>query len=248
MFAIVMLMQTAIEAKNLSVVYKSGFKALDGVDLELQAGKITGFIGPSGAGKTTLVRVLVGRQKITSGQATVLGRPAGSGSLRGQFSYMTQSLSVYPDLTVTENLDYFAHMLGLSGTEAKNAVFEAIQRVDLRPQSKQVVSNLSGGQKQRASLAVALLGDPPILFLDEPTVGLDPVLREQLWELFRELAAKGKTVIVTSHVMDEADRCDDLVLIRAGQVLAHGSPKELCNQTHSRSVEESFIKLVKGVR
>ena len=241
-------MATAVEVKDLSVVYKGGFKALDNVNLELPAGKITGFIGPSGAGKTTLVRVLVGRQKITSGQVTVLGKSAGSGSLRGQFSYMTQNLSVYPDLTVAENLEYFARILGMSGAAARKAVLEAIRQVDLTPQSRQVVSSLSGGQKQRASLAVALLGDPPVLFLDEPTVGLDPVLREQLWGLFRELAAKGKTVIVTSHVMDEADRCDDLVLIRAGQVLAHGSPPELCAQTGSKTVEESFIKLVKGAR
>jgi len=239
-------METAVAVKNLSVIYKNGFKALNGVSLELPAGKITGFIGPSGAGKTTLIRVLVGRQKIAGGTAAVLGSPAGSAKLRGQFSYMTQNLSVYPDLTVTENLNYFARMLGLRGTAVKTAVNGAVRLVDLGPQTEQVVGSLSGGQKQRVSLAVALLGDAPLLFLDEPTVGLDPVLREQLWKLFRELVGKGKTIIITSHVMDEADRCDDLVLIRGGKVLAHASPHELCAQTHSQTVEEGFIKLVEG--
>jgi len=238
--------QIAVETKDLSVVYSSGFKALDSVNLELPSGKITGFIGPSGAGKTTLIRVLVGRQKTTGGTATVLGSPAGSAKLRGRCSYMTQNLSVYPDLTVAENLSYFARMLGLRGGAVRTAVQDVVRLVDLVPQADQVVGSLSGGQKQRVSLAVALLGDAQLLFLDEPTVGLDPVLREQLWKLSRELAGKGKTIIVTGHVMDEANHCDDLVLIRSGKVLAHASPHELCAQTHSRSVEESFIKLVEG--
>jgi ABC-2 type transport system ATP-binding protein len=238
-------METAITVKGLSVAY-DGFKALDDVDLELPAGKITGFIGPSGAGKTTLIRVLVGRQKITGGIATVLGRSAGSAKLRGRFSYMTQSLSVYPDLTVHENLSYFARMLGMKRADVNTAVTSVLQQVDLMPQSAQIVSSLSGGQKQRTSLGVALLGDPELLFLDEPTVGLDPVLREELWRLFRTLAGNGKTIIVSSHVMDEADRCDDLVLIRGGRVLAHASPHKLCETTHSRTVEEVFVKLVGG--
>lgn len=241
-----MRMETAVTVKKLSVVYDGGFKALDDVALELPAGKITGFIGPSGAGKTTLIRVLVGRQKITSGTAMILGKPVGSSKLRGQFSYMTQSLSVYPDLTVYENLSYFARMLGLKRVDIKTAIASVLQQVDLTPQAPQMVSNLSGGQKQRVSLGVALLGDPKLLFLDEPTVGLDPVLREQLWDIFRGLASRGKTIILSSHVMDEADRCDDLVLIRAGKVLAHASPRALCETTHSRTVEEGFVKLVKA--
>lgn len=242
----IVLMETVATVNNLSVEYKDGFKALNNINLELPVGKITGFIGPSGAGKTTLIRVLAGRQKITHGSVTVLGQPAGSAKLRGQFNYMTQSLSVYPDLTVTENLNYFARMLGLRGAAVASGVGEVIRLVELAPQGNQVVESLSGGQKQRVSLAVALLGDAPLLFLDEPTVGLDPVLREQLWKLFRELAAQGKTIIVSSHVMDEADRCDDLVLIRGGKVLAHAAPHELRTQTHSQTVEESFIKLVEG--
>jgi ABC-2 type transport system ATP-binding protein len=241
-----MLMDTAVTVEKLSVIYGGGFKALDDVSLKLPAGKITGFIGPSGAGKTTLIRVLVGRQKVTGGSVAILDMPAGSAKLRGKFSYMTQSLSVYPDLTVRENLNYFARMLGLRRAAVKSTVEVALYRVDLATHANQVVSSLSGGQKQRVSLAVTLLGDPQVLFLDEPTVGLDPVLREQLWELFRDLARKGKTVIVSSHVMDEADRCDDLVLIRDGKMLAHASPEELREQTHSKTVEEGFIKLVGG--
>jgi ABC-type multidrug transport system ATPase subunit len=239
-------MENTVVTKSLSVVYKGGFKALDSVSLELPAGKVTGFIGPSGAGKTTLIRVLVGRQKITSGLATVEGWPAGDAKLWGRFSYMTQSLSVYPDLTVYENFSYFARMLGLTRAVVKSTVAATLQQVDLVSQAGQLVGSLSGGQKQRVSLGVTLLGDPELLFLDEPTVGLDPVLRAQLWNLFRSLASKGKTVIVSSHVMDEADCCDDLVLIRGGMVLAHAAPRELCAKTHSKTVEESFIKLVGG--
>jgi len=174
----------------------------------------------------------------------VLGRPAGDARLRGRFSYMTQSLSVYPDLTAYENLTYFARMLGIDRKTVKSEVDKVVALVDLKSHMHQIVGSLSGGQKQRVSLAVALLGSPQILFLDEPTVGLDPVLREQLWSLFRSLAQEGKTVIVSSHAMDEADRCDDLVLVRSGIVLAHGAPQQLCKQTHSKTVEESFIKLV----
>lgn len=237
-------MEAAVTVKNLSVTFEGRFKALDGVSLDILAGKITGFIGPSGAGKTTLIRVLVGRQNITSGSVNILGQPAGAGKLRGQFSYMTQSLSVYPDLTVRENLTYFARMLGLKRKAADSAITSVLKQVDLLSHASQVVSSLSGGQKQRVSLGVALLGDPQLLFLDEPTVGLDPVLREQLWKLFRELASSGKTVIISSHVMDEADRCDDLVLVRGGKVLAHASPRDFCAQTHSKNVEEGFVKLV----
>lgn len=241
-------MQAAVKASDLSVIYKGGFKALDAVSFELPAGKIAGFIGPSGAGKTTLMRALVGRQKITVGTLSVLGVPAGTAQLRGRFSYMTQSLSVYPDTTVRENLAYFARMLGMRGAGVDQAVADVLRQVDLTRQAGRIVSSLSGGQKQRVSLGVALLGDPELLCLDEPTVGLDPVLRGQLWRIFRELADAGKTVIITSHAMDEADRCDDLLLIRDGKLLAHAPPKELCQQTQSETIEESFMKLVGGGR
>jgi ABC-2 type transport system ATP-binding protein len=233
-----------VSANNVSVEFGDGYKALNDINLELPAGKITGLIGPSGAGKTTLIRAIVGRIKVTAGTISVLGSQAGSAGLRGKFSYMTQSLSVYPDITVKENFAFFACMLGLSGSNAKAFISETLQRVDLVPQADQIVTSLSGGQKQRVSLGVALLGDPELLVLDEPTVGLDPVLREQLWKLFRQLVESGKTIIISSHVMDEADRCDSLVLIRDGKVLAHATPAELVRQTGARNVEDSFIKLV----
>jgi ABC-type multidrug transport system ATPase subunit len=239
-------MKAAVTVNQVSVQFSEGFKALDGVSLELPAGKITGFIGPSGAGKTTLIRVLVGRQRVSSGTAEVLGISAGSARLRGQYSYMTQNLSVYPDLTVQENLAYFARILDIKRSSVKSVVANVLEQTDLIAQAGQVVGSLSGGQKQRVSLSVALLGEPQVLFLDEPTVGLDPVLRERLWKLFRQLIKDGKTIILSSHAMDEADRCDDLILIRDGKILSHASPEVLRNQTDSRSIEESFITLVAG--
>jgi ABC-2 type transport system ATP-binding protein len=237
-------MVNAVAVKNLSIVLGGNFTALKDISVELAAGKITGFIGPSGAGKTTLMRTIVGRQKITRGSVSVLDMPAGSSSLRRRLSYMTQEVSVYEDLTVHENLHYFATMNGQNRAEAKKTVHDVLQTIDMADRAEQLVSSLSGGQKQRVSLAVALLGHPELLVLDEPTVGLDPVLREQLWQLFHRLAGSGTTVIVSSHVMDEAERCDDLLLIRDGQLLAHDTPAELCRQTGSKTVEQSFLKLV----
>lgn len=237
-------MNAAIKIKNLSVLFENKFKALDDVSLDLPEGKTIGFIGPSGAGKTTLIRAIVGRQKVREGSTTVLGLPAGSAQLRSQISYMTQEVSVYPDLTVIQNLRYFATMFGVKRNELRRLTAELLETVDMTRQADQLVSNLSGGQKQRVSLAIALIGKPKLMVLDEPTVGLDPVLREQIWRLFRRLASDGTTIIISSHVMDEAERCDDLVLIRDGKVLAHESPENLCRQTGKDSVEQSFLKLV----
>ena len=234
----------AVKIQNLSVTLGGQFKALSNVDLELPQGKTIGFIGPSGAGKTTLIRCIVGRLRIGQGSISIFGEPAGSAKLRSRLSYMTQELSVYPDLTVQENLTYFAVMAGLSRAQTDAAVAEALQAVALTDKAVQLVRLLSGGEKQRVSLAVALLGTPQLMVLDEPTVGLDPVLREELWTLFNRLAANGTTLIISSHSMDEARRCDDLVLIRDGAVIAHSSPTELCRRTGSKTVEQSFLKLV----
>lgn len=239
-------MTSVISIKQLSVTLGGHYQALADVSLELPAGRITGLIGPSGAGKTTLIRSIVGRQKLTSGQVAVLGQPAGAAGLRSVVSYMTQERSIYEDLTVGENLRYFATMHGLTGRMGRRALDEALASVHLADKRAVLAGSLSGGQKQRVSLAIALLGRPKLLVLDEPTVGLDPLLREQLWALFRELRDQGKTIIISSHVMDEAERCDELVLIRDGQVIATGTPDELCKRTGTKTVEQSFLKLVEA--
>lgn len=237
-------MQDMIVARDVTVVFNDEFRALDDVTLTIPAGKTVGFIGPSGAGKTTFIRAIVGRQKISSGTIEVLGRPAGSPELRPKLSYMTQGNSVYPDLTTRQNLQYFATMFGVKKQQIESEIERILEIVDMQPQANQLVANLSGGQKQRVSLAVSLIGNPELLVLDEPTVGLDPVLRDQIWQLFRQLSAAGTSLIISSHVMDEASRCDELVLIRDGVVLAQGTPGALCKQTGTDSVEASFLKLI----
>lgn len=232
-------MNTAIRIQKLSV-QKAGRALLNKVSAELPTGKITGVIGPSGAGKTTLMRTIVGLQQPSSGSVEVLDLPAGSTELRAKTGYMTQAVSLYPDLTLIDNLRFFAAM---TSTPAER-IARVLRDVDLRRQAKQMVGTLSGGQQSRASLAVALLSRPDLLILDEPTVGLDPVLRNKLWELFNELKNEGATILLTSHAMDEAEHCDELLLLRDGKVLAAGSPKGLIRKTRSRSVEESFIQLV----
>jgi ABC-2 type transport system ATP-binding protein len=224
-------MSTAVEIKKLNITFAGNFTAIDDISFELPTGKITGFIGPSGAGKTTLIRAIVGRHKITKGSITVFGLPAGSAKLRQHMSYMTQELSVYADLTVQQNLRYFAAMFGIKHRDIPKLITGLLKTTDMDQQVNQLVSSLSSGQKQRVSLAIALIGYPKLMVLDEPTVGLDPVLREQIWQLFRTL--------------DEAERCDNLVLIRDGKILAHGSPESLCHQTGTKNVEQSFLSLVR---
>jgi ABC-2 type transport system ATP-binding protein len=238
--------ETAVRIKNLSVTLGGHLKALQNINLELPSGKTIGLIGPSGAGKTTLIRGIVGSLHITSGEISVFGEPAGAPNLRHQLSYMTQELSVYPDLTVRENLKYFVAMSGQPSKKSEEVITDVLKAVDMTNKSDSLVSNLSSGQKQRVSLAIALIGSPKLMVLDEPTVGLDPVLREKLWDLFRRLANQGTTLIISSHSMDEAGRCDDLVLIRDGKLIAHSSPNELRVSTGTKTIEESFLKLVGG--
>jgi ABC-2 type transport system ATP-binding protein len=205
------------------------------------AGRVTGLLGPSGSGKTTLLRALVGVQRVRSGEVTVLGEPAGSPGLRRRVGYVTQAPSVYPDLTVRENARHFAALYGRGARDADDAV----AAVGLSGASGQLVADLSGGQRGRASLACALVGEPELLVLDEPTVGLDPVLRVELWDRFHALAAAGTTLLVSSHVMDEAGRCDRLLLLREGRLLADLTPGELRADAGTADLEEAFLTLVR---
>ncbi|WP_328528449.1 heme ABC exporter ATP-binding protein CcmA [Nocardioides sp. NBC_00368] len=234
-------MNNVVEASGLRVV-RGKREVLHGLDFSIRAGEVTGLLGPSGCGKTTLMRAMVGVQAKVTGSLTVLGRPAGSAALRPRIGYVTQDASVYEDLTVTENLRFFTRVLGAP----RSSVAAAIETVDLTDHKDQVVRDLSGGQRSRVGLAAALLGSPELLVLDEPTVGLDPVLREQLWDTFRDLAAAGAAVVVSSHVMDEAERCDRLLLMREGAFLADGSPAEIKQKASADDIEQAFLALVKG--
>uniref|UniRef100_UPI003FA3780F ABC transporter ATP-binding protein n=1 Tax=Nocardioides sp. N13(2025) TaxID=3453405 RepID=UPI003FA3780F len=232
------MMKNIVAVRDL-VVVRGGQEVLPGISLDVTAG-VTGLLGPSGCGKTTLMRSLVGAQQVRSGSVEVLGEPAGSAGLRTRIGYVTQAPSVYNDLTVAENLAFFARVLGVDRSSAD----EAIEVVGLSDQRQQVVGKLSGGQLSRASLAVALLGTPDLLVLDEPTVGLDPVLRRDLWGLFHRLADAGAAVLVSSHVMDEAERCHRLLLMREGRIIADGSPDEIRGRTGAADIEQAFLSLV----
>lgn len=230
----------AVRIRDLHVI-RGPHTVLDGLDLDIARGSITGLLGPSGSGKSTLMRAIVGVQRLAGGNVDVLGVPAGSASLRHRVSYVTQAPSVYRDLTVQQNLRYFADVLGAPQAD----VDSAIERVDLTSHADQLAGNLSGGQLSRTSLAVALLGTPELMVLDEPTVGLDPVLRNELWDLFHRLAADGTTLLVSSHVMDEAQRCERLVLLREGGVLlAHETLPALLDRTGADDAETAFLSLV----
>jgi ABC-2 type transport system ATP-binding protein len=230
---------SAIAIRDLRV-RRGGNVVLPGISLDVRAGSVTGLLGPSGSGKTTLIRAIVGVQIVEAGDVEVLGEPAGSPGLRRRVGYVTQAPSVYADLSVRENLTYFGRVVGAPA----DAPGESIATVGLTPQEAQPVSTLSGGEHARVSLAAALVGNPELLVLDEPTVGLDPVLRRDLWDLFHRLADGGTTLLVSSHVMDEADRCDELVLLREGRVLATGSPAAIRERTNAHDLENAFLRLI----
>jgi ABC-2 type transport system ATP-binding protein len=232
-------MDIAIEAANLTVV-RGKRRVLDNFDCAVPRGSVTGLLGPSGSGKTTFMRCVVGVQKVAGGTVTVLGQPAGIKALRHRVGYLTQAPSVYADLTVTENARYFASLYGLSASDAGRA----IKDVGLADAKTQLVRNLSGGQQARASLACAILGKPDVLVLDEPTVGQDPVLRNELWQRFRAMAESGTTLLVSSHVMDEANRCDRLLLIRDGVLIADDTPDAVRAAAGTDDLDEAFLRLV----
>jgi ABC-2 type transport system ATP-binding protein len=235
-------MDTAIEVADL-VVERGKRTVLHGISCTIPAGSVTGLLGPSGSGKTTLMRAIVGVQIVKSGAVTVLGQPAGSAPLRRTVGYLTQAPSVYADLTVRENARYFAALLGYGKAEADRAVAD----VGLADAAGQLVSTLSGGQRSRASLACAIMGEPRLLVLDEPTVGQDPVLRDELWRKFQAMAEAGTTVLVSSHVMDEARRCQRLLLIREGRLIADDTPAGIGATAGTTDMDEAFLRLIRDL-
>ncbi|AGB23419.1 ABC-type multidrug transport system, ATPase component [Mycobacterium sp. JS623] len=232
--------EPAIDIQNLRVV-RGKRVALDNISVQIARGTITGLLGPSGCGKTTLMRCIVGTQIIDEGTVAVLGRPAGSAELRHRVGYVTQDPTIYNDLRIVDNVRYFAALYG-TGTDGAD---DAIKAVGLDDHRTALCGNLSGGQRTRVSLACALVSRPELLVLDEPTVGLDPVLRVDLWDQFHQLAQRGTTLVVSSHVMDEADHCGDLLLMREGHLLAHSTPTKLREDTGCQSLEEAFLSVIR---
>ncbi len=232
-------MPAAVRISDLKII-RDKKTIIPNLSMQIEQGQIIGLLGPSGSGKTTIMRSIVGVQAFQAGTIAVLGLAAGSKDLRTRIGYFTQSASIYTDLTCLENLRYFARILG----QSEISVLEVLELVDLTRNQKQLASSLSGGERARLALATALLGRPELLVLDEPTVGLDPVLRRDLWDLFHRLADQGKTLLISSHVMDEADRCDSLFLLREGCVLANGTPDDLKAAAHTHEMEAVFISLV----
>jgi ABC-2 type transport system ATP-binding protein len=230
----------AVSIEHLRVI-RGKRPALHDFSVTIAQGTITGLLGPSGCGKTTLMRSIVGTQVVKSGTVTVLGRPAGSPALRRRIGYMPQDPTLYNDLRIVDNVRYFAALYGFDNRAAD----AAIERVGLTDHRTAFCGNLSGGQRTRASLACALVCRPELLVLDEPTVGLDPVLRVDLWEQFTELARGGTTLLVSSHVMDEADHCGDLLLMREGHLVAHTTPTRLREETGCPSLEDAFLSIIK---
>lgn len=235
--------QPAVVIEGLRIVRGKRLVMPD-LSLHIPAGQVVGLLGPSGSGKTTLMRAIVGVQIVEGGTVTVLGHPAGDPALRKEVGYVTQTPSIYADLTIRENIAYFGRAVGLKHADLTQAVERTLVEVDLVSHADNLVRDLSGGQESRVSLACALVGRPTLLVLDEPTVGLDPVLRRDLWNLFRDLAAQGYSLIVSSHVMDEATRCDRLILLREGSVLADLTPAELLVRTGETDADAAFLALV----
>ncbi|OBK31646.1 multidrug ABC transporter ATP-binding protein [Mycobacterium asiaticum] len=232
--------EPAVSIEHLRVI-RGKRPALHDFSVQIARGSITGLLGPSGCGKSTLIRCIVGTQIVAGGTVTVLGQPAGSAALRRRVGYVPQDPTIYRDLRVVDNVRYLAALYGFDA----HAADEAIERVGLSDHRTVYCENLSGGQRTRVSLACALVCRPDLLVLDEPTVGLDPVLRVDLWEQFSELADSGTTLLVSSHVMDEADHCADLLLMREGLLVAHTTPAQLREDTSCTSLEEAFLCIIR---
>lgn len=231
----------AIEATGLVRAFGS-LRALDGLELEVRTGEILGMVGPNGAGKTTFIRSVAGLLRPTEGTLRVLGRPPGPG-VAADVGYMTQAAALYEDLPVEDNLIFFARLFGLGKDAARERAATTLRVVELAGRERTAVRNLSGGMRQLTNLACAMVHDPKLLLLDEPTVGIDPVLRGRLWDHFRDLNANGATIVVTTHVMEEAERCDRVAMIGAGRTIAVGSPADLLELANARSIEQAYLVL-----
>src|SRR2546428_1836415 len=230
----------AVQAKGVRKRFGT-VEALAGLDLAVRAGEIYGLLGPNGSGKTTFIRCIAGLVRLDAGEITVLGRTPREAVAAGRVGYMTQAAALYGDLSVEENLEFFARLEGVAKPHER--IEAALRTVELLDRRRSTVNTLSGGMKTRMSLAATLLHQPDLLLLDEPTVGVDPVLRQEFWTHFRTLASKGTTILVSSHVMDEASRCDRLGLIRAGRVLAEGTAAELVARVRTRHLGTAFLAL-----
>lgn len=220
--------------------------ALDRVTLDVPTGQVLGLLGPNGAGKTTLIRILLGLTPPTSGEAHLFGKPAGARDVRPRVGYMPQDLAVYVDLSVEENVELFGRIYGIYGPRLRVREQEVLELVHLSERRRSLVSELSGGMRRRVSLATALVADPDLLLLDEPTVGVDPELRSEFWEFFHRLTTGGKTVVLTTHYLEEANRADRVVFLNAGAVLASGAPAEVKARTGTENLEDAFLHLVRG--
>lgn len=232
----------AIEFKQ--VVKQFGkFTALDGMNLQVRAGELYGLIGPNGAGKTTSIRVLTGLQRATKGEVKVLGKKPQDPSVRPLVGYMPQETALYVDLTVRENLELFGRLYGLSKKALAARIKDLLEFVNLAKWADTVITDLSGGMQHRASLAAALLPKPKLLVLDEPTVGVDPELRATFWERFADMQKEGTTILITTHYMDEALRCERVGLVNHGKLIAEGAPSELMERAGAATLEDAFLKL-----
>lgn len=238
--------QPAVVTSNLGKSFED-VVAVEGLNLEIERGVMYGLIGPNGSGKTTTIRILNGLLGASTGEAWLLGERVPVRANRPRIGYMPQEMAIYADLTVHENIELFGEMYSMSAEERASAEDALLDMIDLSERRDSLVSNLSGGMKHRVSLACALVHDPELVFLDEPTVGVDPELRKGFWDYFADLKAKGKTVVLTTHYMDEAVRCDTVGMMRLGSMIAEGAPMELIESTESATLEDAFIAKARGV-
>ncbi|WP_172248391.1 ABC transporter ATP-binding protein [Bacillus haikouensis] len=234
-------MEKIIQLSNLSKFFKTQ-DVLKDVSLEIEQGEIYGLLGPSGSGKTTLIKLMIGLELPSNGSVTFKGSKLKAKNLYPSIGYMAQSDALYGELTARENLSFTASLYGLKKGQRKQQIENVMEMVDLLPHLDKPVHHFSGGMKRRLSLAIALLHDPEVLFLDEPTVGIDPVLRKEIWEGFRKLKEDGRTIIITTHVMDEAERCDRLGLLQHGEIISSDTPAAIKSRFGVSSIEDVFLK------